>query len=118
MMETQTNELISNGLLGISVPGPTPPAASTSGNLQPPKLVSSTKLTSLSLALTDKMQGVVVIDALVDATGKVSDMRVISGTPRLTQVAMQALPTWKYEPARLNGQPIAMHMNVSINFSH
>jgi len=116
--ETQTNELLSNGLLGISVPDPTPPAPSTSENLQPPKLVSSPELTSSSLALTEKMQGVVVIDALVDATGKVTDMTVISGLPRLTQAAMQALRTWKYEPARLQGQPIAMHMKVSINFSH
>jgi len=117
IMGTQTNELLGNGLLGISVPGPTPPAASGGGNLQPPRLVSSPPLASSSLALTGKMEGVVVIDALVDDTGKVTDMRVISGFPRLTQAAMDALRTWKYEPARLNGQPIAMHMKVSINFS-
>jgi len=63
------------------------------------------------------MEGVVVIDALVDATGKVTDMRVISGFPRLTQAAMDALRTWKYEPARLDGQPIAMHMKVRITFT-
>jgi len=62
------------------------------------------------------MEGVVVIDAVIDATGKVTDMRVISGFPRLTQAAMDSLRTWKYEPARLNGQPIAMHMKVSMNF--
>jgi TonB family protein len=114
---TQANELLGNGLSGISVPGPTPPAASAGGNLQPPKLVSSPPLASSSLALTGKMEGVVVIDALVDDAGKVTDMKVISGFPRLTQAAMDALRTWKYEPARLNGQPIAMHMKVSINFS-
>jgi protein TonB len=69
------------------------------------------------VARTEKMEGVVVIDALVDDTGKVTDMKVISGFPRLTQAAMDALRTWKYEPARLNGQPIAMHMKVSISFS-
>jgi len=117
IMETQTSEWLGNGLLGISVPSPTPPAASGGGNLQPPRLVSSPPLASSSLALTGRMEGVVVIDALVDATGKVTDMRVISGFPRLTQAAMDALRTWKYEPARLNGQPIAMRMKVSINFS-
>jgi len=114
---TQTTELLGNGLLAISVPGPTPPAERAGGNLQPPKLVSSPPLASSSLALTGKMEGVVVIDALVDATGKVTDMRVISGFPRLTQAAMDALRTWKYEPARLDGQPIAMHMKVSITFT-
>jgi general secretion pathway protein A len=117
IVEMQTNELLlGNGLLGISVPGPTPPAARADVNLQPAKLVSSPPPVSPSLAGSEKMQGVVVIDALVDATGKVTDMRVISGSARLTQAAMDAVRTWKYEPARLDGQPIAIHMHVSVNF--
>jgi len=115
ILEMQSSELLGDGLLGIFVPGPTPP--STGSNLEPPKLVSSPALGSSLLGRTEKMRGAVVIDALVDATGKVTDIRVISGLPRLTQVAMDALRTWKYEPARLNGQPIAMHMKVTINFS-
>ena len=117
IMGTQTDKLLGNGLLGISVPGPKPPAASPGGNLQPPKLVSSPPLAPSSLARTEKMQGVVVIDAFVDETGKVTDMRVISGFPRLTEAAMDALRASKYEPARLNGKPIAMHVKVSINFN-
>jgi protein TonB len=62
------------------------------------------------------VQGVVVIDALVDENGKVAEMQVLSGPPSLTQAAMQALRAWKYEPARLAGQPIATHIKVSINF--
>jgi general secretion pathway protein A len=117
IMGTQADELLGNGLLSSSVPGPAPPATSTAGKLQPPKIVSSPPLSSSLVARTEKMEGVVVIDALIDATGKVTDMRVISGFPRLTGAAMDALRTWKYEPARLNGQPIAMRMKVSINFS-
>jgi general secretion pathway protein A len=117
IMEMQTNELpLGNGLLDISLPSPTPPAASTGGNLQPAKLLSSPPPFSPSLARTEKMQGVVMIDALVDVTGKVTDMRVISGPARLTRAAMDTLRTWKYEPARLDGQPIAVHTQVRINF--
>src|ERR1039458_1211888 len=117
-MEMQTNELpFGKGLLDISLHGPTPSAASNGWNLQPPKLVSSPLPDSPSLARTEKMQGIVVIDALVDATGKVTDMRVISGSARLTQAAMDALRTCKYEPARLNGQPISLHVQVSIKFA-
>ncbi len=116
IVETQTNKPFENGMFSISMPDPTPPAASTSENLQPPKLVSSPLLASSLLERTGKMQGVVVIDALIDDTGIVTDMKVISGFPRLTQVAMDALHTWKFEPARLNGQPIAMHTKVTVNF--
>jgi TonB family protein len=84
--------------------------------VQPPKLVSSPSLSSSLLERTGKMQGVVVIDALIDEKGDVIDMKVISGFPRLTEVAMKALHTWKFEPARLNGQPIAMRTKVSVNF--
>jgi type II secretory pathway predicted ATPase ExeA len=116
ILETQTNNLLDNGSFGISVPAPTPPAASTGENLQPPKLMSSPPLSASLLERTGKMQGVAVIDALIDDTGKVKDMKVISGFPRLTGVAMDALPTWKFEPAQLNGHPIPMRMKVSVNF--
>jgi general secretion pathway protein A len=117
IMEMQTNELpLGHGLLDISAPGSKPRAARTGWNLQPPKLVSSLPPVSPSLGRAEKIQGVVVIDALVDATGKVTDMRVISGPARLTQAAMDTLHTCKYEPARLNGQPIPLHVQVSINF--
>jgi TonB family protein len=115
VMATQTKELIlGDGLLDSSAP--TPPGASTGGHLQPPKLVSSPAPAYPSLARMEKLQGVVVIDALVDATGRVTDMKVISGPAGLLPAAMAALHTWKYEPALLNGEPIPMHMKVSVNF--
>jgi len=118
IMTMQTSELpVGNGLLGSPVPTPTPPMVTGGGDLQPPKLVSSSPPVYPSVARLENLQGVAVIDVLVDATGKVTDMMVISGSPRLAQAAMDALRTWKYEPARLNGQPIAMHTHVSINFS-
>jgi TonB family protein len=107
---------LGSGLLDISVPGPEP-AEKMGGHLQPPKLVSSSPLVYPPLARTDRLQGLVVIDALVDATGKVTDMTVISGPSGLTGAAMDALRTWKYQPGQLNGQPIAMRTHVSINFN-
>ena len=85
--------------------------------MQVPKLVSSPSPVYPPNALKEQVQGIVVIDALVDETGKVADMKVVSGPTALTQAAMDALRTWKYEPARLNGQPIAAHTEVNINFA-
>jgi protein TonB len=59
----------------------------------------------------------VLIDAVVDETGKIGDMRVLSGNPVLRQAAMESLRMWKYEPARLNGQPTLAHVQVRMNFS-
>jgi protein TonB len=63
------------------------------------------------------VSGFVLIDAVVDETGKVGDMRVLSGNPVLRQAAMESLRMWKYEPARLNGQPTSAHVQVRMNFS-
>jgi general secretion pathway protein A len=112
----QPNLEADKGLLDAAVPGPAPPATRVGGRLQPPKLLSSAPPAYPPRALLDQVQGVVVIDALVDENGKVAEMQVLSGPPSLTQAAMQALRAWKYEPARLAGQPIATHIKVSINF--
>jgi len=114
---TQTNAVLDGGMFSISLPNSTPQAANTDGNLQPPRLVSSPLLASSLPERAGKMQGVVVIDALVDDTGIVTDMKIISGFPRLTKVAMDAVHTWKFEPARQNGRPIAMRTKVSVNLS-
>jgi protein TonB len=62
------------------------------------------------------LQGDVTIDALIDATGKVSATNVITGNALLQRAAIDALRQWKYQPAQLNGQPIPIHLQVTISF--
>jgi periplasmic protein TonB len=95
---------------------PASPAPVPGGQVQLPKLVSSPAPVYPDLARTDSVQGVVVIDALVDAQGRVSAMKVLSGPGILQRAAMDALRKWKYQPGRLNGQPIAMHTRVRVDF--
>jgi TonB family protein len=108
---------IGQSLLDMSVPLPAPPSAFTGGQLQAPKLLSSVPPVYPSRALMEKVQGVVVINALIDNTGKVADMKVISGPARLIDAALNAVRLWKYEPGRLDGQPIATHTQVSVKFN-
>jgi TonB family protein len=112
------DNVIGSGLLSSAgrsnVPAPPPVPG---GQLQAPKLISSPSPVYPTLARAQNIQGVVLIDALVDATGKVAEMKVISGPVLLRQAATDALRDWKYQPARLNGQAIAAHINVSISFA-
>jgi protein TonB len=98
------------------VPAMPSASAHAGGQLKQPKLISSQPAAYPPMALRAKLQGVVVIDALVDASGKVESMKVISGLADLQQAAMEAVHNWKYEPAQLNGQPIAVHTRVSVTF--
>jgi general secretion pathway protein A len=86
------------------------------GQLQPPQLISSTPPVYPASARARGVQGVVILDALVDETGKVVDTTVISGPMQLRTAAQEALRIWKYQPARLNGEPIQAHINVNAEF--
>jgi general secretion pathway protein A len=124
-MQTQAKELdLAKDLLTTSAAGPTAPsgpappvAANDAGELQPARLISSPPPIYPLVARAGNVRGVVVINAVVNEAGKVTDMKVISGSPLLTQAAMDALRTWKYEPAKMNGRPTASHVQVSINFT-
>ncbi len=101
---------------GPIAPEPAPVAPTKGGQLQQPKLVSSVAAVYPVNARTQRIQGDVLVDALVDATGKVTEVKMISGHPLLQQAAMDSLRLWRYAPARLNGDPIPVHIKVSISF--
>jgi hypothetical protein len=52
------------------------------------------------------MQGIVIIDAIVDEQGNVVEAKIVSGPPLLIASAMEAVRQWKYEPTYLNDQPV------------
>ena len=86
------------------------------GDVKQARLISSVPPMYPTLARNQRLSGNVVIDALIDATGRVSTMKVISGPALLHQTAMDAVRQWKYQPATLNGQPMAMHLTVTVQF--
>ena len=99
-----------------ALPAPAVPAPPKGGQLQQPKLLSSTAAVYPPLARAQGAQGDVTIDALIDANGKVSTTNVLSGNPLLQRAAVDSLRLWKYQPAKLNGEPIPIHINVTISF--
>jgi periplasmic protein TonB len=68
------------------------------------------------LAKTQRIEGAVRLDALIDATGRVSSMKVVSGPVLLHQAAMDAVRQWKYQPAVLDGKAVPMHLTVTVQF--
>jgi len=101
---------------GLAPAQPAPPAPVKGGQLQQPKLLASVAAVYPPQARAQHVQGDVVIDALIDATGKVAATKVITGNPLLQSAAVDSLRLWKYQPARLNGEAIPIHVNVAITF--
>ena len=64
-----------------------------------------------------KYQGTVVLWVVVGPDGRPRDIKVQRTLGMgLDQKAMEAVRTWKFEPARLNGNPVAVQINVEVNF--
>jgi TonB family protein len=95
---------------------PAAPPAPVGGDVKPARLISSAPPSYPAMARTQHIAGDVRVDALIDATGRVTTMKVVSGPSLLHQAAMDALRRWKYEAATLDGKPVAMHLTVTIQF--
>jgi TonB family protein len=63
-----------------------------------------------------RVQGSVVIEAIVTVQGQVDDLKLISGDARLAPAAMEAVGKWRYSPYTLNGRPIPKETRITITF--
>lgn len=107
--------------LPANLPNPAAPVERTlpvGGDVQPARLIRAVLPAYPQLAKSNKVVGDVTLDALIDASGNVRDVSVISGSVFLREAAKSALKQWKYEPARLDGQPTAMHLTVTVKFKN
>jgi TonB family protein len=68
-------------------------------------------------ALQSRVQGQVVLRALIDKNGDVESLTLFSGDPLLAPAALAAVKQWKYTPYLLNGQPTKIDTVVEVNFS-
>jgi len=98
-------------------PEPAPVAAEPVAEpLTPARLVSSTQPAYPPAAKQAQIQGDVVIETAIDASGKVTGMKVLSGSALLRTAATTALANWKFEPALRGERPEASTSIVTIHF--
>ena len=67
-------------------------------------------------AKAQHVEGDVLLDAVVDVNGRVTEAKAVSGPPLLQQAAVDALRQWKYRAATIQGKPVPMHLSVTIRF--
>ncbi len=87
------------------------------GEMKPPIKTHDVKPLYPPIAQDAQVQGVVILEVLVDTSGKVADRRIVRSIPLLDQAAMDAVTQWEYTPTLLNGNPVSLLMTVTINFT-
>jgi protein TonB len=100
----------------ITVP-PAKPSPPVSQGVTGGKLVHRIEPRYPSLGRTLRLRGVVKLRATVTREGTISKVTVVQGDPILAREAVQAVRQWRYEPYLLNGRPVEMEVDISVNFT-
>jgi len=88
------------------------------GGTAKPKLLKKVKPVYPKEALEKEIQGVVILEAVIDKSGKVKETRAVSSPdPTLTQAAGDAVKQWEYEPFVVDGAAQQVLFTVTINFA-
>jgi periplasmic protein TonB len=64
-----------------------------------------------------RLEGAVVLMAVIGKDGSVQDVRVESGLPILAQAAIDAVKQWRYKPYLVDGEPVEVDSRITINFT-
>jgi protein TonB len=68
------------------------------------------------LAIQARIQGEVVLRAIISRDGRIDGLQVVSGHPMLAPAAVDAVRQWRYRPYVLNGEPVEVETQVTVRF--
>jgi len=120
---------ILGGIIGGTGSGPAAPTVVTKpekqallllrvgGDVKPPRQIVRIDPKYPLIAKRAHIEGMVVIDAVIDEHGNVVQAHVVNGPGLLIESALAAVLQWKYEPTYLNGVTVSIAMNVQVMYS-
>jgi TonB family protein len=62
------------------------------------------------------VEGVVLLDTVIGTDGSVVEVHSVSGPNDLASAAVDAVKWWRFEPYRINGQPVAVETTLAVDF--
>ena len=87
------------------------------GDVRRPEIIRQVKPEYLEKARRARTRGTVVVEAIIDEEGCVSNIRSLKGLPDgLTEAAMTAVRQWVFSPATLEGRPVKVYYVLTVNF--
>lgn len=109
------------GGTGPALPPPKPAAAPArikqGGEVTAASIITQTRPAYPPLARQARIQGTVVLHAIIDKEGKVAQLEVVSGHPLLVASAIEAVKQWRYKPTQLNGDPVEVDTTIQVTFT-
>jgi protein TonB len=88
------------------------------GAVKKPEILVKTQPRYTELARRAGIEGVVVLKAVIDERGYVTDLQVLKDLPMgLDKAAVDAVRTWRFKPATLHDRPVKVYYNLTVNFT-
>ncbi|HEX9161722.1 MAG TPA: energy transducer TonB [Thermoanaerobaculia bacterium] len=102
----------------VAKPEPVPDGpVRVGGDVKAPTVIDRVEPKYTETARTARVTGVVIVEAIIDKTGKVDQVKVLKGLPMgLSEEAEQAVRKWKFRPGTMNGQPVDVIFDLTVNF--
>jgi protein TonB len=104
----------------VEPPPPAPRAIAPvriTSDLKPPAKIKDVLPVYPDIAMRARIGGMVILEAVIDAQGRVVNVKVLRSVPLLDQAAIEAVRQWEFTPTRLNGVPVPVVMTVTVNFT-
>ncbi|MGA9551685.1 MAG: energy transducer TonB, partial [Candidatus Sulfotelmatobacter sp.] len=101
---------------------PTPPPSSVArplrlSHMSEGDLIRKIQPTYPALARSARIQGIVVLQAVISKQGTIENVTVLTGHPMLVPAAIEAVRQWRYRPYLLNNEPVEVETQIAVNFS-
>ncbi len=88
------------------------------GDVAAPIKIHSPQPQYTELARKARIQGIVIVQAIVDKEGNVTNVKLLRSLPMgLGEEAVKAVKNWKFKPGTLNGKPVDVYYNLTVKFS-
>ncbi len=95
----------------------TPQRVRVSSGVSEGMLVHKVQPTYPPLARQARIQGSVVLQAVISKNGTIENLKMVQGHPMLAPAAIDAVKQWKYKPYFLNGEPVEVETMITVNFT-
>jgi len=94
-----------------------PDAIRVGGAVRMPAKTKDVKPVMPQAAIDARVQGVVIMEIVVDESGAVADARVLRSIPLLDAAALEAVKQWQFQPTELEGRPVPVIVTVTVQFT-
>ena len=101
----------------VPEPKPVPTIVRPGQGVREPKRISGSMPEYPAIARGARVQGVVMLEAVINERGEVGRIRVLKSIPLLDNAAIGAVQQWRYTPTLLNGIPVSVLMTITVNFT-